>query len=210
MYLLSGELIVPKDAPSDLIRAAGGIIRRFVAGGRVEVACIYREARGDWTFPKGKIDEGETFEQGALREVFEETGMSCQVIRFAGTTNYTHRKGKPKIVAYYLMEASAGEFSPNEEVDELNWLPLESVPAILTWSRDRELFDEVMKFPELRAEASLTDPLQEESRGLVLRVREDLFRRPLLHQYAAVEVDHLLGDVAREVHLVGGDQHRGA
>ena len=59
------------------IRAAGGIIRRFVAGGRVEVACIYREARGDWTFPKGKIDEGETFEQGALREVFEETGMSC-------------------------------------------------------------------------------------------------------------------------------------
>jgi 8-oxo-(d)GTP phosphatase len=80
--------------------------------------------------------------------------MTCQVIRFAGTANYTHRKGKPKIVAYYLMEANAGEFSPNEEVDELNWLPLESVPAILTWSRDRELFDEVMKFPELRAEAS--------------------------------------------------------
>ena len=69
MYLLSGELIVPSDAPSDIIRAAGGIIRRFVPGGRVEFACIYREARGDWTFPKGKIDEGETFEQGALREV---------------------------------------------------------------------------------------------------------------------------------------------
>jgi 8-oxo-dGTP diphosphatase len=80
--------------------------------------------------------------------------MSCQVIRFAGTTNYTHRKGKPKIVAYYLMEASDGEFAPNEEVDELVWVPLESVHANLTWSRDRELFDEVMKFPALRAEAS--------------------------------------------------------
>ena len=68
----------------DLIRAAGGVIRRFVAGGRVEVACIYREARGDWTFPKGKIDDGETFEQGALREVFEETGMSCQRHPFRG------------------------------------------------------------------------------------------------------------------------------
>src|SRR5665213_334759 len=144
---MSGELIVPKDAPSD-------IIRRFVAGGRVEVACIYREARGDWTFPKGKIDQGETFEQGALREVLEETGMSCQVIRFAGTTNYTHRKGKPKIVAYYLMEANEGEFAPNEEVDELVWVPLESVHANLTWSRDRELFEEVMRFTELRAEAS--------------------------------------------------------
>ena len=154
MYLLSGELIVPKDAPSDLIRAAGGIIRRFVSNGRVEVACIYREARGDWTFPKGKIDDGETFEQGALREVVEETGMSCHVIRFAGTTNYTHRKGKPKIVAYYLMEANEGEFAPNEEVDELIWVSPESVHANLTWSRDRELFDEVMKFPELRAEAS--------------------------------------------------------
>ena len=151
---MSGELIVPKDAPIDIIRAAGGIIRRFVPGGRVEFACIYREARGDWTFPKGKIDEGETFEQGALREVLEETGMSCQVIRFAGTTNYTHCKGKPKIVAYYLMEANEVEFVPNEEVDELVWVPLESVRANLTWSRDRELFDQVMTFPELLAEAS--------------------------------------------------------
>ena len=109
---MSGELIVPKDAPVDLIRAAGGIIRRFLPGGRVEVACIYREARGDWTFPKGKIDEGETFEQGALREVVEETGMLCEVIRFAGTTNYTHRKGKPKIVAYYLMEAERRRVHP--------------------------------------------------------------------------------------------------
>lgn len=154
MYLLSGELIVPKDAPTDIIRAAGGIVRRFVPGGRVEVACIYREARGDWTFPKGKIDEGETFEQGALREVLEETGMRCQLIRFVGTTNYTHRKGRPKIVAYYLMEFTDGEFSPNEEVDELIWVPLESVRANLTWDRDRELFDEVLKLPELRAQAS--------------------------------------------------------
>ena len=57
-------------------------------------------------------------------------------------------------MAYYLMEANDGEFAPNEEVDELVWVPLESVPANLTWSRDRELFDEVMKFPELRAQAS--------------------------------------------------------
>ena len=154
MYLLSGELIIPKDAPNDLIRAAGGIVHRFVLGGRVEIACIFREARGDWTFPKGKLDEGETFEQAALREVVEETGMACRVVRFVGTTNYTHRKGKPKIVAYYLMSVNDGEFAPNEEVDELVWLPLEHVREHLTWDRDQELFDLVTQLPELRAQAS--------------------------------------------------------
>ena len=154
MSKVSGELVVPADAPNDLIRAAGGIITRAVSGGRVEVACIFRESRGDWTFPKGKLDAGETFEEGALREVREETGMTCRVVRFAGTTNYTHRKGKPKIVAYFLMAVQEGEFLPNEEVDELVWLPLESVHAHLTWDRDRELFELVAQLPELRANAS--------------------------------------------------------
>ncbi len=154
MYLLSGELIVPDDAPVDLIRAAGGIVTRFVPGGRVEVACIYREARGDWTFPKGKLDPGETFEQAALREVLEETSLMCQVVRFVGTTNYTHRKGRPKIVAYYLMSVDTGEFAPNAEVDELVWLPLAQVRDHLTWDRDQELFDLVVLMPELRAQAS--------------------------------------------------------
>ena len=154
VYLMTGELIVPHDAPSDLIRAAGGIVIRSVSSGRFEVACIYREARGDWTFPKGKLDKGETFEQAALREVWEETGMHCQVIRFAGTTNYTHRKGKHKIVAYYLMSVAAGEFAPNDEVDELVWLPLEQVREHLTWDRDQELFDLVLTMSEVRAQAS--------------------------------------------------------
>ena len=151
---MSGELIVPDDAPRDLIRAAGGILIRWVAAGRVEVACIYREARGDWTFPKGKLDGGETFEQAALREVHEETGMRCRIVRFIGTTNYTHRKGRPKIVAYYLMEVDNGEFSPTAEVDELVWLALESVRSHLTWDRDQELFDLALGFPEMRANAS--------------------------------------------------------
>lgn len=154
VYLLTGELIVPHDAPTDLIRAAGGIVIRTHATGRVEVACIYREARGDWTFPKGKLDPGETFEQGALREVLEETGMQCRVVRFVGTTNYTHRKGKPKIVAYYLMAVEDGDFSPNDEVDELVWLALEHVREHLTWDRDQELFDLILQLPELQVRAS--------------------------------------------------------
>jgi 8-oxo-dGTP diphosphatase len=143
VYLVTGELVVPRDAPSDLIRAAGGIITRFIPGGRVEVACIYRE-----------LDEGETFQQGALREVLEETGMRCRVVRFVGTTNYTHRKGKPKIVAYYLMAVEDGEFFPNAEVDVLVWVAVEQVRSHLTWDRDQELFDLVVQMPEIRAQAS--------------------------------------------------------
>jgi 8-oxo-dGTP pyrophosphatase MutT (NUDIX family) len=153
VYLLSGELIIPSDAPTDLIRAAGGVVYRS-QGHQVEIACIYREARGDWTFPKGKLDKGETFEEAALREVWEETGMRCSIERFVGTTNYTHRKGKPKIVAYYLMSVDEGEFSANDEVDELVWLPLEAVREHLTWDRDQELFDLVVVLPELAARAS--------------------------------------------------------
>ncbi len=151
---MTGELIVPHDAPNDLIRAAGGIVFRFVASGRTEVACIYRESRGDWTFPKGKLDEGETFEQAALREVYEETGMRCRIVRFVGTTNYTHRKGRPKIVAYYLMSVDDGDFAPNDEVDELVWLRLEQVHSHLTWDRDHELFDLAVAMSELRQNAS--------------------------------------------------------
>lgn len=154
MYLLTGELIIPKDAPDDLIRAAGGIVLRPVANGRLEVACIYREARGDWTFPKGKLDKKESFEDAALREVWEETGMSCSIIGFAGTTNYIHRKGKTKIVAYYLMTVNDGEFQANDEVDELVWLPVDQVRSHLTWDRDQELFDRVILMPEIRAQAS--------------------------------------------------------
>ncbi len=147
---MSGELIVPHDAPTDLIRAAGGVIVRQ-RDQRVEVACIFREARQDWTFPKGKLDAGESFERAALREVLEETGLNCQIVRFVGTTNYTHRKGKPKIVAYYLMSVSDGEFVPNEEVDELVWLEMGTVRDHLTWDRDRELFDLVCVMPEVTA-----------------------------------------------------------
>lgn len=145
---MSAELIVPEDAPDDLIRAAGGVVTR-VEKGKVRVACIFRKARGDWTFPKGKLDGAETFEEGALREVVEEIGMPVTIVRFLGTTNYTHRKGKPKIVAYYLMRTEHVDFTPTAEVDELVWLSPRQVRRHLTWERDQELFALAMNLEEL-------------------------------------------------------------
>ena len=100
---------------------------------------VHRPAHQDWSFPKGKLEAGETFELAALREVREETGMDCRLVRFVGHTEYLDRKGRPKAVAYWVMAASEGIFTPNEEVDELRWLSLEHALRALTYSRDREL-----------------------------------------------------------------------
>ena len=65
--------------------------------------------------------------------------MSCRLLRFLGHTEYLDRKGRPKAVAYWVMEAESGFFTPNEEVDELLWLNLESATRMLSFSRDQEL-----------------------------------------------------------------------
>ncbi len=122
-----------------LVRAAGGILLRQVRAGRFEVAVIHRPDRDDWSFPKGKLDEGESFEDAALREVLEETGLRCRLVRFVGFTEYRDRRDRPKVVGYWHMEALDGEFRPSREVDDLRWLDLDIAVRALSYRRDREL-----------------------------------------------------------------------
>ena len=122
-----------------LVRAAGGILLRPVRTGRFEVAVIHRPDRDDWSFPKGKLDEGESFEDAALREVLEETGYRCRLVRFVGFTEYRDRRDRPKVVGYWHMDVLDGEFKPSREVDDLRWLDLDIAVRALTYRRDREL-----------------------------------------------------------------------
>jgi 8-oxo-dGTP diphosphatase len=149
---VSGTL-TPLRETTDVIHAAGGIVARRGDGGEPLVAVVWRAARGDWTFPKGKLNLSETYEQAALREVAEETGLTCQVVRFIGTTQYQHRKGRAKVVAYFLMVPSDGEFTPNDEVDELRWCSVRDAERLLTWDRDRDLLERASSLPELRDES---------------------------------------------------------
>jgi len=143
--------LAPQLERTEVIHAAGGIVVRDVPGEEPTVAVVWRELRGDWTFPKGKLDPGETYEQAACREVHEEIGMACRAARFIGTTEYLHRKGRPKVVAYFLMSAVAGEFTPNDEVDELRWCTVTEAERLLTWDRDRDLLARAAQLPELRS-----------------------------------------------------------
>jgi len=125
-------------SPTEIVQAAGGlIVRRH--NGLLQIVVVHRPVQQDWSFPKGKLETGETFELAALREVHEETGMTCRLVRFIGHTEYLDRKGRPKAVAYWVMAAASGFFTPNEEVDELLWLDLESAARVLSYPRDREL-----------------------------------------------------------------------
>ncbi|HEY1650419.1 MAG TPA: NUDIX hydrolase [Acidimicrobiales bacterium] len=125
-------------SPTDVVQAAGGlVVRRH--NGALEIVVVHRPVHQDWSFPKGKLEEGETFEGAALREVKEETGMTCRLLRFIGHTEYVDRKGRPKAVAYWVMAADSGDFEPNEEVDELRWVTLEEASDLLSYPRDAEL-----------------------------------------------------------------------
>lgn len=120
------------------VEAAGGVVLRPGEEG-YEVCLVHRPRYGDWTLPKGKLDPDETFEEAALREVEEETGLRCELARELPSTHYIDARGRPKIVRYWLMEVVGGEFEPNNEVDELRWMTAHDAVDALTYERDREL-----------------------------------------------------------------------
>jgi len=121
-----------------LVRSAGGVVARKV-GTDLQIAVVHRPGYDDWTFPKGKLDDGESMEAAALREVEEETGLSCKLVRPLGCTAYIDHRGREKIACYWLMEASGGRFKPGKEVDEMRWLTPREALQVLTYRRDRNL-----------------------------------------------------------------------
>jgi 8-oxo-dGTP diphosphatase len=103
------------------------------------VAIVHRPKYDDWTFPKGKLDAGETFEDAALREVREETGLECELGEELEPTRYHDRHGRPKVVRWWTMTPVSGEFEPNREVDELRWVTEDEARGLLTYERDQQL-----------------------------------------------------------------------
>ena len=118
------------------VEAAGGVVVREGENG-TELCVVHRPRYGDWTLPKGKLDAGESFEEAALREVWEETGLRCSLGRELESTRYTDGKDRPKIVRYWVMEVDGGEFEPNDEVDELRWMSPEDAVGALSYEGDR-------------------------------------------------------------------------
>jgi 8-oxo-dGTP diphosphatase len=121
------------------VKAAGGVVRRQGSQG-VEVLVVHRPRYDDWSLPKGKLDADETFEQAALREVEEETGVRATLGEELPPIRYRDNKGRDKIVRYWVMDvADEGRFEPNDEVDEIRWLAPGAASDLLSYLRDAEL-----------------------------------------------------------------------
>ena len=105
---------------------------------------VHRPKYDDWTFPKGKLEQGETFEQAAARELEEETGWRGDLGAELEPTRYKDSKGRDKVVRWWeLWVRERGDWEPNEEVDDLMWVPLSDVDSLLTYESDRKLAEQV-------------------------------------------------------------------
>jgi 8-oxo-dGTP diphosphatase len=119
------------------VRAAGGLVVRRDADGAPEVLLVHRPRYDDWSFPKGKVEDGEGDEDCALREVEEEARVRCRLGPYVGETRYRVMQG-PKRVAYFRMETDE-EPRPGDKVDEVRWASVEDALQLLSWERDRDL-----------------------------------------------------------------------
>jgi 8-oxo-dGTP diphosphatase len=88
----------------------------------VEVAVVHRPRYDDWSLPKGKLEGDERHLSAAMREVREEAGVVGAARSALGRTAY-EKDGLPKEVRWWSIRADEEGFAPNDEVDELRWLP---------------------------------------------------------------------------------------
>lgn len=132
---------------SETVRAAGGIVLRHGPGGEPEVLLVHRPRYDDWSFPKGKLEPGETDEEAAVREVEEETGLRCSLGAELSSTSYRDSRGRAKVVRYWVMERVDGSLVATHEVDDARFVPFRDAARLLTYDRDRKLLAEVGSRP---------------------------------------------------------------
>ena len=96
-----------------------------------------------WTFPKGHPEPGETDEQAAVREVREETGWVCDVVKKLTDVSYRYSHEKvlyDKTVRWFLMSPreNLGTFDV-EEVLEIRWATADEAAALVSYGSAKEL-----------------------------------------------------------------------
>ncbi|MDO9484915.1 MAG: NUDIX hydrolase [Actinomycetota bacterium] len=128
------------------VHAAGVVLLRGVQG-RYETLVVHRPHRSDWSLPKGKVEMGEHVIAAAIRECDEETGVQAILGPRLPTQEY-EALGSPKIVDYWAAKVDAQEeFLPDDEVDEIRWLPVAQARQLLTYEHDADLVEQAATLP---------------------------------------------------------------
>ena len=136
------ETIVPT---LDQVSAGGVVYRGGSTDMEVVIVRVVPEQR--WQLPKGIIDDGETIEQAALREVREESGMTAEIVAPLETIEYWFtadwdniRRRIHKFVHFFLMRHKDGDGSDHDhEVDEVRWVTIDEALQTLKFKAERDL-----------------------------------------------------------------------
>ena len=126
-----------------MIKAAGAVIWREEVPFELEILLVHRPQYDDWSFPKGKVEDGETAIAAAFREVKEETGVTAIFGEYLGSSSYKIEDNKKKVKYWMGMATPATQpFVPNVEVDKIEWVSIKEARHFLSYDEDREILDE--------------------------------------------------------------------
>ena len=124
--------------------SSGGIVYR-IREGRTEVVIVAVRGSRAWCLPKGIIDGGETPPVTALREIREETGLTCEILEKLGQVSYWYFIKEEmikvhKTVHFYLLKYLEGNTDDHDhEVDEARWVPIEESLEKLSYKSEKEI-----------------------------------------------------------------------
>ena len=128
-------------------KSCGALVYRYENGVLLLLLLKHRHG-GHWSFPKGHVEAGETEEETAHREIFEETGVTVKLREgFRHAVEYYPKPGVKKQVVYFLGEAQTTNLiRQEEEISELGWTPINEALHAVTFKNDRTLITMAMEY----------------------------------------------------------------
>ncbi|MBU2062885.1 MAG: NUDIX hydrolase [Candidatus Omnitrophica bacterium] len=122
--------------------SSGGVVNR---PGTKSVVLICRKNFSVWCLPKGKVEKGETFEDAAVREIKEETGIVAKIARYLDEVHYWYSDAKRKLrldktVHFFLLTYKNGDIGTHDrEVDTVEWFDIDTAIGRATYETERKI-----------------------------------------------------------------------